>query len=80
MAVDSIVLNYLEKGFVGVLDEPAINLSLNEHQCSSDVQNKEARSDLSPLVSLESVVYVYVGLPDVSLPDCYRNLYYRDFK
>ena len=45
-------MSNLEKSLVEHLDEPAIYLSLYGHLCSFDIQNKEARSDLSSLVSI----------------------------
>ena len=79
MTVDSIVVSNLERGLVEHLEEPDIYLSLY----GFGIQNKEARSDSSSLVSipkeditalwltrissLEGEVGVYVGLPDVSL-------------
>ena len=64
------------------LEEPSVYLSLFQYLCSLGIQNKEARSNSSSLMSirnedrtdlwltrissLESAVGVYVGLPDVS--------------
>ena len=52
MTVDSIVVSNLERGLVEHLEEPAIYLSLYGHLCSFGIQNKEARSDSSSLVSI----------------------------